>query len=254
MGQAAWRPSFKAHPPQVNIHGCYQAPYPPGDPQLLHSHPANTTSPTPPNDDNDDNTPQRNITTEHIRIPIALPAGPRHRYCLFLLPKRPPTTSTPARPDVNIELFTFDSHSSTTLPYLHFSLCASAYGLYTQQPTPDLHSLPSWPLLIQGPLPSRSWSEFGHSQSERPRKCEHDRGRPAKAARPGHAATEANSTLRAGRHRVDDSTLFLGDGSLAGAPQPKLKSGGIRSVIKVVDEKCLYVHGTPAGNCELRLT
>jgi hypothetical protein len=38
----------------------------------------------------------------------------------------------------------------------------------------------------------------------------------------------------------DDQTLFLGDGSLAAAPTPKLHSKGIRSVIKVVDEKCLY--------------
>ncbi|ORY06368.1 P-loop containing nucleoside triphosphate hydrolase protein [Clohesyomyces aquaticus] len=37
----------------------------------------------------------------------------------------------------------------------------------------------------------------------------------------------------------DDQTLFLGDGSLAAAPTPKLHSKGIRSVIKVVDEKCL---------------
>ncbi|KAF2469009.1 kinesin-domain-containing protein [Lindgomyces ingoldianus] len=37
----------------------------------------------------------------------------------------------------------------------------------------------------------------------------------------------------------DDQTLFLGDGSLAAAPTPKLHQKGIRSVIKVVDEKCL---------------
>ncbi|KAH7034688.1 kinesin motor domain-containing protein [Microdochium trichocladiopsis] len=47
--------------------------------------------------------------------------------------------------------------------------------------------------------------------------------------------------------RIDDSTLFLGDGSLAGAPQPKLKSSGIRSVIKVVDERCL-VFDPPEDN------
>jgi hypothetical protein len=40
--------------------------------------------------------------------------------------------------------------------------------------------------------------------------------------------------------RSDDQTLFLGDGSLAAAPTPKLHSKGIRPVIKVVDEKCLY--------------
>ncbi|KAI5865710.1 kinesin-domain-containing protein [Durotheca rogersii] len=37
----------------------------------------------------------------------------------------------------------------------------------------------------------------------------------------------------------DDGTLFLGDGSLAAAPTPKLKQHGIRSVIKVVDDRCL---------------
>ncbi|KAF2186734.1 kinesin-domain-containing protein [Zopfia rhizophila CBS 207.26] len=39
--------------------------------------------------------------------------------------------------------------------------------------------------------------------------------------------------------RCDDQTLFLGDGSLAAAPTPKLHQKGIRPVIKVVDEKCL---------------
>ncbi|KAK3646464.1 tubulin-dependent ATPase kip3 [Elasticomyces elasticus] len=39
--------------------------------------------------------------------------------------------------------------------------------------------------------------------------------------------------------RSDDGPLFLGDGSLAAVPTPQLKSKGIRSVIKVVDEKCL---------------
>ena len=36
-----------------------------------------------------------------------------------------------------------------------------------------------------------------------------------------------------------DGPLFLGDGSLAGVPTPKLSQKGIRSVIKVVDDKCL---------------
>ncbi|KAI2604471.1 kinesin-domain-containing protein [Hypoxylon fragiforme] len=40
-------------------------------------------------------------------------------------------------------------------------------------------------------------------------------------------------------HRNDDGTIFLGDGSLAAAPTPKLKQSGIRSVIKVVDDRCL---------------
>ena len=41
--------------------------------------------------------------------------------------------------------------------------------------------------------------------------------------------------------KCDDTTIFLGDGSLAAAPAPKLSQKGIRSVIKVVDDKCLYV-------------
>lgn len=40
--------------------------------------------------------------------------------------------------------------------------------------------------------------------------------------------------------KCDDQTLFLGDGSLAAAPTPKLHSKGLRSVIKIMDEKCLY--------------
>ena len=39
--------------------------------------------------------------------------------------------------------------------------------------------------------------------------------------------------------RCDDSTIFLGDGSLAAAPTPKLSQKGLRSVIKVVDDRCL---------------
>ncbi|KIM97879.1 hypothetical protein OIDMADRAFT_168137 [Oidiodendron maius Zn] len=39
--------------------------------------------------------------------------------------------------------------------------------------------------------------------------------------------------------KCDDGTLFLGDGSLAGVPTPKLGGKGIRPVIKVVDDKCL---------------
>ncbi|KAK0712817.1 kinesin [Lasiosphaeria miniovina] len=44
----------------------------------------------------------------------------------------------------------------------------------------------------------------------------------------------------------DDGTMFLGDGSLAGAP-PKLHQRGIRSVIKVVDDRCL-VFDPPEDN------
>ncbi|PQE20415.1 kinesin family protein [Rutstroemia sp. NJR-2017a BBW] len=39
--------------------------------------------------------------------------------------------------------------------------------------------------------------------------------------------------------KSDDGTLFLGEGSLAAAPTPKLGGKGIRSVIKVVDDRCL---------------
>ncbi|PFH62172.1 hypothetical protein XA68_14841 [Ophiocordyceps unilateralis] len=47
--------------------------------------------------------------------------------------------------------------------------------------------------------------------------------------------------------RSDDSTVFLGDGSLAGAPTPKLHQRGLRSVIKVVDDRCL-VFDPPEDN------
>lgn len=39
--------------------------------------------------------------------------------------------------------------------------------------------------------------------------------------------------------KSDDGPLFLGDGSLAATPTPKLTSKGLRPVIKVVDDKCL---------------
>lgn len=42
--------------------------------------------------------------------------------------------------------------------------------------------------------------------------------------------------------KTDDGPLFLGDGSLAAVPAPKLGAKGIRPVLKVVDEKCLYVN------------
>ncbi|KAK8058089.1 Kinesin-like protein [Apiospora phragmitis] len=48
-------------------------------------------------------------------------------------------------------------------------------------------------------------------------------------------------------HRSDNGTVFLGDGSLAGVPTPKLKQSGIRSVIKVVDDRCL-VFDPPEDN------
>ncbi|KAI9753355.1 MAG: kinesin-like protein Klp5 [Candelina submexicana] len=39
--------------------------------------------------------------------------------------------------------------------------------------------------------------------------------------------------------KCDDGPLFLGDGSLAAVPTPKLIQKGIRPVIKVIDDKCL---------------
>jgi kinesin family member 18/19 len=39
--------------------------------------------------------------------------------------------------------------------------------------------------------------------------------------------------------KTDDSHVFLGDGSLATNAQPKFAQKGLRSVIKVVDERCL---------------
>ncbi|KAK6386931.1 tubulin-dependent ATPase kip3 [Exophiala oligosperma] len=47
--------------------------------------------------------------------------------------------------------------------------------------------------------------------------------------------------------KCDETTIFLGDGSLAAAPTPKLSQKGIRPVIKVVDEKCL-VFDPPEDN------
>jgi kinesin family protein 18/19 len=47
--------------------------------------------------------------------------------------------------------------------------------------------------------------------------------------------------------KCDDGTLFLGEGSLAGAPPPKLGQKGIRSIIRVIDEKCL-VFDPPEDN------
>ncbi|RKF63023.1 Kinesin-like protein 6 [Erysiphe neolycopersici] len=45
----------------------------------------------------------------------------------------------------------------------------------------------------------------------------------------------------------DEGMLFLGDGSLAGAPTPKLGQKGIRPVVKVIDDKCL-VFDPPEDN------
>lgn len=39
--------------------------------------------------------------------------------------------------------------------------------------------------------------------------------------------------------RNDDGPLFLGDGSMAAVPKPRVGGKGIRAVIKVMDEKCL---------------
>ncbi|PHH77649.1 hypothetical protein CDD80_379 [Ophiocordyceps camponoti-rufipedis] len=53
--------------------------------------------------------------------------------------------------------------------------------------------------------------------------------------------------------KSDDSTVFLGDGSLAGVPTPKLHQRGLRSVIKVVDDRCL-VFDPPEDNPVQRFT
>ncbi|KAJ5551543.1 hypothetical protein N7535_000513 [Penicillium sp. DV-2018c] len=47
--------------------------------------------------------------------------------------------------------------------------------------------------------------------------------------------------------RCDDGPLFLGDGSFAGAPTPKLNQKGIRSIVKVIDDRCL-VFDPPEDN------
>ncbi|KAI9801850.1 MAG: kinesin-like protein Klp5 [Piccolia ochrophora] len=47
--------------------------------------------------------------------------------------------------------------------------------------------------------------------------------------------------------KLDDGPFFLGDGSLAAVPTPKLIQKGIRPVVKVVDEKCL-VFDPPEDN------
>ena len=68
---------------------------------------------------------------------------------------------------------------------------------------------------------------FGLSQFEKPRKCR------------STSINRLTQKLIAGRTKCEDGTLFLGDGSLAGVPTPKLGQKGIRPVIKVVDDKCL---------------
>ena len=39
--------------------------------------------------------------------------------------------------------------------------------------------------------------------------------------------------------KSDDGHMFLGEGSLAAVPTPKLLQKGLRPVLKVVDDKCL---------------
>ncbi|KAF9885721.1 kinesin-like protein Klp5 [Aspergillus nanangensis] len=47
--------------------------------------------------------------------------------------------------------------------------------------------------------------------------------------------------------RCEDGPLFLGDGSLAGVPTPKLNQKGIRPIVKVIDNRCL-VFDPPEDN------
>ncbi|KAJ0420022.1 P-loop containing nucleoside triphosphate hydrolase protein [Aspergillus carlsbadensis] len=47
--------------------------------------------------------------------------------------------------------------------------------------------------------------------------------------------------------KIEDGPLFLGDGSLAGVPTPKLNQKGIRPIIKVIDDRCL-VFDPPEDN------
>ncbi|PYH84064.1 kinesin family protein [Aspergillus uvarum CBS 121591] len=47
--------------------------------------------------------------------------------------------------------------------------------------------------------------------------------------------------------KCEDGPLFLGDGSLAAAPTPKLNQKGLRSIIKVIDDRCL-VFDPPEDN------
>ncbi|KAL2843510.1 kinesin family protein [Aspergillus pseudoustus] len=47
--------------------------------------------------------------------------------------------------------------------------------------------------------------------------------------------------------KCEDGPLFLGDGSLAGVPTPKLNQKGIRPIIKVIDDRCL-VFDPPEDN------
>jgi kinesin family protein 18/19 len=51
--------------------------------------------------------------------------------------------------------------------------------------------------------------------------------------------------------KTDDGPIFLGDGSLASSATPKLSQKGLRSVIKVVDDRCLYVFDVPAVEIQL---
>jgi hypothetical protein len=83
---------------------------------------------------------------------------------------------------------------------------------------------------IQGPeCISNKWQfECGHLRYEKQHNCKHLSDRP-----PAFESSPIHRT------KCDDSTIFLGDGSLASAPTPKLSQKGIRSVIKVVDDKCL---------------
>lgn len=48
--------------------------------------------------------------------------------------------------------------------------------------------------------------------------------------------------------KTEDGPVFLGDGSLVAAT-PKLSQKGIRTIVKVVDDKCLYVEPPFSSLC-----
>ena len=76
--------------------------------------------------------------------------------------------------------------------------------------------------------------ECDRSPSEKLLNCE------ASSPPPQYQLETTDPGLTHNRVKNDDTTLFLGDGSMAAAPTPKLHQRGLRPVIKVVDDRCLY--------------